>query len=127
MNIQNAVFLSCVKYDLGRSKHWYSNFPSEKDAATQVNGDTKLGTDELEAMAVSDSDANMEDIETDWSLSLGESDEDSFNGDTKFIVNKSSLEELLPNSCLHCANRLQDTDVVWRVLGISVWKVEKKF
>ena len=41
-------------------------------------------------MAVSDSDANMEDIETDWSLSLGESDEEtnpkimsSFNGDTK--------------------------------------------
>ena len=83
---------------------------------------------------MSDSDANMEDIETDWSLSLGESDEEtnpknmsSFNGDTKFIIYKSSLEELLPNNCLHCANRLQDTDVVWRVLGISVWKVEKKF
>ena len=84
---------------------------------------------------MSDSDANMEDIETDWpwSLSLGESDKEvnpknmsSFNGDTKFIVYKSSLEEILPNNCLHCANRLQDTDVVWRVLGISVWKVEKK-
>ena len=24
------IFLSCVKYDLGRSKHWYSNFPSHK-------------------------------------------------------------------------------------------------
>ena len=76
-------------------------------------------------MTWSDTDADMEDSESDWSLSLEESDEEddnprnmsSLSGDTKFIVYKSSLEELLPTNCLHCANRLQDTDVVWRVLG----------
>ena len=82
------------------SKHRYSNFPS-----TQVNGDdfiahqassVNLGTDELEDMAWSDSDADMEDSESDWSLSHEESDQEdddpknrsSLTGDTKFIVYK---------------------------------------
>lgn len=62
--------------------------PLSKDAATQVNGDdflshqafnVNLGTEELEEMTWSDTDADMEDSGSDWSLSLEESDEEDDN------------------------------------------------
>ena len=64
------ISLSCVKYDLGMSKHRYSNFPSEQRCRYTsqwrwLGSGVNLGTDELEDMAWSDSDADMEDSETD--------------------------------------------------------------
>lgn len=44
----------------------------------------------------------------------------SLSGDTKFIVYKSSLEQLLPSQCLLCGNHTRETDYVWRVLGTVV-------
>lgn len=38
----------------------------------------------------------------------------SLCGDTKFIVYKSSLEQLLPSQCLLCRNHKQETDYVCR-------------
>ena len=109
------------------SKHRYLNFPSRQvdggDFLANQASSVTVETDELEDMAWSDSDADMEDSETDWNLSFEESDEEedspksmsSLSDDTKFIVYKSSSEQIVPTYCLHCSNRLQETDMDWRV------------
>lgn len=74
-----------------------------------------------------ESDSEMDDSDIEWSLPNEEDDEEmkpknvsSISGDTKFIVYKSSLEQLLPSQCLLCGNPKQDTDFEWRVLGTVV-------
>lgn len=76
-----------------------------------------------------DSDSEMDDSDIEWSLSNEAGDEEeelklknisSLSSDTKFIVYKSSLEQLLPTNCLYCGNQQQEDDFEWRVLGTVV-------
>jgi hypothetical protein len=80
--------------------------------------------DEADDMSL-DSDSEMDDSDVEWSADDEEEEvksenSKSFSDDTKFIIYKSSLEQLLPTNCLHCGDPLQGTDFEWRVLGTVV-------
>ena len=73
-----------------------------------------------------DSDhSDIEDSDIEWTFPDQDSDEgditpetkNDMNGDTKFIVYKSSLEHLLPTHCLNCGINFLKTDYTWNVLG----------
>lgn len=105
--------------------------PQTREIGIQVdtytsNTDT-IETEEEPGDNWMESDSEMDDSDIEWSLPNEEDEEEmkpknvsSLSGDTKFIVYKSSLEQLLPSQCLLCGNHTQETDYVWRVLGTVV-------
>lgn len=104
--------------------------PQTREIGIQVdtytsNTDT-IETEEEPGDNWMESDSEMDDSDIEWSLPNEDEEEmkpknvSSLSGDTKFIVYKSSLEQLLPSQCLLCGNHTQETDYVWRVLGTVV-------
>lgn len=104
--------------------------PQTREIGIQVDTYTS-NTDTIETEEEPDdnwmeSDSEMDDSDIEWSLPNEDEEEmkpknvSSLSGDTKFIVYKSSLEQLLPSQCLLCGNHTQETDYVWRVLGTVV-------
>ena len=98
--------------------------PETKEIGIQVNfAMPNLHQFEEEEMSTySDSDLDESDIE--WTFrdqdrdgETGSSETTDMSGDAKFIIYKSSLQQLLQTHCLHCGTHILPIDYTWYVLG----------
>ena len=98
--------------------------PETKEIGIQVNfAMPNLHQFEEEEMST-DSDSDLDESDIEWTLRDQDSDKEmdtpettDMSGDVKFIIYKSSLQQLLPTHCLHCGSHIHPIDYTWEVLG----------
>lgn len=104
--------------------------PETREIGVQVDMVSPRHSFEDDDMDCTDSSdhSDMEDSDMEWLMPDQESEDEGttskthndMDGDTKFIVYKSSLEHLLPTHCLHCGILINKADYEWSVLGVCV-------
>lgn len=104
--------------------------PETREIGVQVDMVIPRHSFEDDDMDCTDSSdhSDMEDSDMEWMMPDQDSEDEGttpktnndMDGDTKFIVYKSSLEYLLPTHCLHCGILINKADYEWRVLGTVV-------
>jgi hypothetical protein len=75
----------------------------------------------------SDDENDSSDDDAEWTIPCDDVQEepeletvDNLSDDTKFIIYKGNLEQLLPSQCFLCGTVMQKADFMWRMLGTVV-------